>query len=69
MKKTETTLLAEQDEMLAQAYQVIGDLLERAGLFESDEGRRCLDYFSTRVFDENFLPVRFEHNRVNQEGG
>lgn len=45
------------EEKLAQAYQVIGNLLHQCGLFESDEGRRALDYFSdSRVFDADFLP-------------
>lgn len=40
----------------AQAYQVIGNLLETFGLFDSVEGQRALDYFSGDEVDEDFLP-------------
>lgn len=40
----------------AQAYQVIGALLEKCGLFESTEGQRALDYFSGDEVSEDFLP-------------
>jgi hypothetical protein len=40
----------------AQAYQVIGLLLENSGEFESNEGIRALDYFSGDDCDEDFLP-------------
>lgn len=45
------------EEKSAQAYQVIGILLDRCGLFETEEGVRALDYFSNEVVvDEHFLP-------------
>ncbi|MER8913742.1 hypothetical protein NKI32_07870 [Mesorhizobium sp. M0761] len=39
-----------------QAYQIIGNLLWRCGLHESEEGTRALDYFSQDGFDDDFLP-------------
>lgn len=39
-----------------QAYQVIGLLLNKCGLFESGEGQRALDYFAGDEVDEDFLP-------------
>jgi hypothetical protein len=42
---------------LAQAYQVIGELLHLLGAFESDAGQRALDYFAdANTFNEGFLP-------------
>ena len=53
-------VLEEREWMLeiksAQAYQVIGVLLDKAGEFESDEGQRALDYFSGDEVVEDFLP-------------
>ncbi|MCO5161428.1 MAG: hypothetical protein M9939_09850 [Mesorhizobium sp.] len=43
------------EEKIAQAYQVIGYLLEQSG-FDGGEGRRALDYFSSDEFDPGFLP-------------
>ena len=41
----------------AQAYQVIGSLLNRAGLFQTDEAVRVLDYFAyAEKADPDFLP-------------
>jgi hypothetical protein len=42
-------------EKIAQAYQVIGHLLDQAGV-EGSEGVRALDYFSSGNFDPDFLP-------------
>ena len=42
-------------EKIAQAYQVIGYLLDQAGI-EGSEGERALDYFSSDGFDSDFLP-------------
>jgi hypothetical protein len=39
-----------------QAYKVISYLLEKAGMFETEEGARALDYFLEDGFDEYFLP-------------
>ena len=49
--KTENPL----ETKIAQAYQVIGTLLTRSGNFETKEGQRALDYFSSNTVDENFL--------------
>jgi hypothetical protein len=47
----------EYESKIAEAYQVIGMLLDTLGVFESDDGQRALDYFSTAdTYDENFLP-------------
>lgn len=43
-------------EKIAQAYQVIGQLLDKTGDFGSVEGQRALDYFAGDEFDEDFLP-------------
>ena len=43
------------EEKIAQAYQVIGYLLDQAGI-EGSEGERALDYFSSDGFDSDFLP-------------
>jgi hypothetical protein len=61
MREAADALAAARDRMeqkSAQAYQVIGVLLERVGLFESDEGQRALDYFGhdTTIVDDEFLP-------------
>jgi len=42
--------------VMAQAYQVIGNLLDRLGEFDSLEGIRALDYFSGDEVSEDFLP-------------
>lgn len=40
-----------------QAYQVIAQLLDRCGMYYTDEGVRALDYFSNELYvNENFLP-------------
>ena len=44
------------EKKLFQAYGVINVLLDKAGLIESEEGLRALDYFSDDSFDESFLP-------------
>lgn len=52
-------LMAERERgqtVAAQAYQVIGNLLDWLGEFESPEGIRALDYFSSGVANEDFLP-------------
>ena len=41
---------------VGEAYQVIGWLLLRCGLHETDEGTRALDYFSRDGYDDDFLP-------------
>lgn len=43
------------EEKIAQAYQVIGYLLDQAGV-EGSESIRVLDYFSGDDFDPDFLP-------------
>lgn len=43
------------EEKIAQAYQVIGYLLDQAGI-EGSEAERALNYFSGDDFDSNFLP-------------
>lgn len=44
-------------EKMGTAYQVIGTLLSKAGLFDTAEGERALDYFADdEAFDEDFLP-------------
>ena len=40
----------------AQAYQVIGVLADAAGVFDTPEVIKALDYFSRGEFDEDFLP-------------
>lgn len=46
-----------RDLKIADAYQVIGNLLTACRAFESDEGQRALDYFGiSEEYDENFLP-------------
>lgn len=50
-----TTLTRDQLEYkVAQAYQIIGSLLEDQ--FETAEGQRLLDYFGRDEFDPDFLP-------------
>ncbi|WP_375202330.1 hypothetical protein [Hyphococcus sp.] len=53
--------LAEQraanfEEVMGQAYQVIGILAFEAGLADSPEVQRALDYFAANAFSEDFLP-------------
>ncbi len=43
------------EEKIAQAYQVIGHLLDQAGI-EGSEAERVLNYFSSDEFDPDFLP-------------
>lgn len=61
-------LQADLETAMAQAYQVIGCLLSgpdgEHSDFDSDEGQRALDYFSSCKVDENFLP--FSHPRAGQ---
>ena len=45
---------------VAQAYQVIGLLLDAVKQFDSPEGQRALDYFSSDQVDEDFLPWTLE---------
>lgn len=47
--------LEQLEEKIAQAYQVIGYLLDQIGL-DGSEGERVLDYFSSDAFDPEFLP-------------
>lgn len=44
------------DAIRAQAYLVIGGLLDECGLFDTKEGQRALDYFAGDMVDEDFLP-------------
>ncbi|MEM9015197.1 MAG: hypothetical protein AAGB02_08840 [Pseudomonadota bacterium] len=52
----------EQDEeienasAMGQAYQVIGVLAHKAGLFDHPDVQRALDYFSRNQYREDFLP-------------
>ena len=52
---TQAATVEQLKEKIAQAYQVIGHLLEQSG-FDGGEGRRALDYFSSDEFDPGFLP-------------
>lgn len=46
-----------RDLKIADAYQVIGNLLSACGTFETDEGQRALDYFGiSEEYDPEFLP-------------
>ena len=47
---------ANLEEAMGQAYQVIGILAFEAGLADSPEVRRALDYFAANAFSEDFLP-------------
>ncbi len=48
---------ANLEEVMGQAYQVIGVLAFEAGLADSPEVRRALDYFAANAFSEGFLPL------------
>lgn len=53
MEHTRSAMIA------AQAYQVIGALLDQCGMFDAPEGIRALDYFAWEAADaprEDFLP-------------
>ena len=45
----------EQD-IMGQAYQVIGAIASEAGLLDHPEVQRALDYFSENRYREDFLP-------------
>lgn len=50
-----TTLTRDQlEEKLAQAYQIIGALLDER--IKTRDGQRLLDYFGRDQFDADFLP-------------
>lgn len=52
-------LVAEREraeQISADAYQVIGTLLDQCGWFDTDDGIRALDYFAAATPDKNFLP-------------
>jgi hypothetical protein len=46
----------EAGRVAAEAYQVIGALADRGGLFDDDETIRALDYFSAETQDGSILP-------------
>lgn len=52
---TQPITVEQLEEKIAQAYQVIGHLLDLSG-FDGGEGERALDYFSGDEFDPDFLP-------------
>ncbi|QSR22091.1 hypothetical protein [Hyphomonas sp. KY3] len=43
-------------EIMGQAYQVIGAIASEAGLFEHPDVQSALDYFSENRYREDFLP-------------
>jgi hypothetical protein len=45
-----------EQEIMGQAYQVIGAIATEAGLFDHPEVQRALDYFSENRYREGFLP-------------
>lgn len=54
------------EEFKAQAYQVIGMLLDKAGVHDSDEGIRALDYFAyAETPNEDFLPWPIDQTYSN----
>lgn len=48
-------IVGELKEKLAQAYQVIGHLMDKAA-FNGAEAHRALDYFGGEDFEADFLP-------------
>ena len=60
--------LVDRGEMMAaQAYQVIGSLVDSAGCFDDPAVQRALDYFSQGKHDENFLPWFLTKEPVQSE--
>lgn len=45
-----------EQEIMGQAYQVIGAIATEAGLSDHPEVQRALDYFSENRYREGFLP-------------
>ena len=43
-------------EIMGQAYQVVGAIASESGLFEHPDVQRALDYFSEGRYREDFLP-------------
>lgn len=45
-----------EQEIMGQAYQVIGAIASEAGLFDHPDVQRALDYFSENRYRKDFLP-------------
>lgn len=57
-----------EQEIMGQAYQVIGAIASEAGLFEHSDVQRALDYFSEKRYREDFLPFSLRPvNNVNRD--
>lgn len=57
-----------EQEIMGQAYQVIGAIASEAGLFEHPDVQRALDYFSESRYREDFLPLSLRPvNNVNRK--
>jgi len=55
-------------EIMGQAYQVIGAIASEAGLFDHPDVQRALDYFSENRYREDFLPFSLRPvNTVNRK--
>lgn len=55
-----TTTPKTADDIGGEAYQVIGALADKAGLFEHPEVQRVLDYFSSGTFEGEVLPFNLD---------
>jgi len=56
-----------EQEIMGQAYQVIGPIASEASLFDHPDVQRALDYFSENRYSEEFLP--FSLRPVNTVNG
>lgn len=70
VKSSDRELIERLEYKIGDAYQIIGHLLYVAGLFDTPEGQRVLDYFAAELeVCDDFLPwPRDKQYGVPQDG-
>lgn len=53
------------EDVMGQAYQVIGGILHHADMFNHPAAESVLDYFSLNKYREDFLPVDFSPRDIS----